>query len=73
MDPITYTQFIQSQVDNATSKADLRTKIGNAINALNSFAGALDSQLATAPTQFAAADPDFTSFLEALPTPEIPT
>jgi len=72
MDLITYTQFIQSQVDNSTSKADLRTKIGNAINALNSFAGALDSQLATAPVQFAAADPDYSAFVEALPTPTIP-
>lgn len=72
MDPITYTQFIQSLVDNSTSKSNLRASVGAAINALNSFAGALDTQLATAPVQFAAADPDYSSFVEALPTPPIP-
>lgn len=72
MEPVTLAAFIQAQVDAATSKADLRVKIGNAINSLNSFAAALDIQLATAPLQFAAADPDYAAFVEALPTPTIP-
>jgi hypothetical protein len=72
MPSVTLAEFIQSQVTSAVSKVDLRTKIGEAINSLNAFATALDTQLATAPIQFAAQDPDYAAFVEALPTPAIP-
>jgi len=68
---MTITEFLQAQVAQATSKADLRVKVGEVINALNTFAAALDAQLAAAPMQFAAQDPDYAAFVEALPTPSL--
>jgi len=61
--------FIAAQIAQATSKADLRQKVADVVNALNAFLAALDAQLDHAPILFAAQNPDFFEFVENLPIP----
>ena len=65
--------FIASQIAQATSKTDLRRKVGEVVNALNAFLAALDAQLQHAPIQFASQRPEYPTFVETLPMPDLNT
>jgi hypothetical protein len=65
--------FLQAQIAQATSRADLRAKVADVVNALNAFLAALDSQLDQAPELFAAQAPDYAAFVEGLPIPSLDT
>lgn len=65
--------FINAQVAQATSRAELRGMVAEVVNALNAFLAALDSQLDQAPALFAAQDPNYAAFVEALPVPDLTT
>jgi len=69
---MTNSAFIQSLVDVAPDKTQLRAAVVSAIGDLATFMRALDEQLAKAPSDFAAADPGYADYLAALPTPSIP-
>jgi hypothetical protein len=64
--------FIQSLITAAADKAELRALIISAIGDLATFMRDLDAQLAAAPVNYAAADPDYAAYLAALPLPAIP-
>jgi len=65
--------FLQAQIAQATSRADLRQKVADVVNALNAFLAALDAQLDQAPELFAAQNPNYFEFVEALPIPSLDT
>jgi hypothetical protein len=64
-------QLLNTMIATSTSKADLRAKVGDAINILQAFAGKLDILVANAPAAYAEGDPDFAAFVEALPLPTV--
>ena len=69
---MTTAAFIQTLVDAASNKTELRAAVISSIGDLATFMRALDEQLAQAPANFAAADPDYAAYLAALPLPAIP-
>jgi hypothetical protein len=69
---MTTAAFIQTLVDAASNKQDLRAAVVASIGDLAQFMRALDAQLAQAPLDFAAADSDYAAYLAALPLPAIP-
>jgi hypothetical protein len=63
--------FLETLISASTSKADLRAKVGDAINALQTFAAKLDALITSAPAAYAESDPDFAAFVESLPLPKV--
>lgn len=64
-------QLLATMIATATSKQDLRSKIGDAINLFQSYAAKLDVLITSAPAAYAESDPDFDKFLELLPLPKV--